>query len=72
MDTVKRAQSLIAQRHMTMHQFADMSGIAYSTINTAQRRGGQLKIDTIERICDALDIPLSEFFTEESKKGTSK
>lgn len=67
-DTVKRVQELISERDMTMYQLTVISGISYSTINTAQRRGGQLKIDTIERICEALNISLSEFFSSEAGK----
>ena len=47
---------------MTMYQVSQRAGISYSTIQTTKKRGGQLKIDTIERICEALDISLSVFF----------
>lgn len=68
MDTVKRVENLISERHMTMYELTRSSGIAYSTISTAKRRGGQLTIDTIERICDALHMNLCDFFAEEPRK----
>lgn len=64
MDTVKRVCDLAEERGLTMYQLAQKSGISYSTIQTTRKRGGQLKIDTIERICDALGISLSAFFAE--------
>ena len=62
MDTVKRVYELADQRGISISRLAEMSGIADSTIKMTKRRGGQLKIDTIERICQALQISLSDFF----------
>nr|DAZ42320.1 MAG TPA: SOS-response transcriptional repressor [Caudoviricetes sp.] len=41
-----------------------MAGITYSTLKNTELRNGQLKVDTIERICIGLNIPMSEFFEE--------
>lgn len=62
MDTVKRVEDLIKKKDMTMYQLAQKSGLSYSTIRTTQRRNGQLTVDTIESICEALDMPLKDFF----------
>lgn len=51
---------------MSVYQLTQASGIAYSTIRTTEMRGGQLKVDTIERICGGLGISMSEFFAEHS------
>lgn len=64
MDTVKRARELAAERNLSLCQLARKSGISHATIAQTERRGGQLKIDTIESICKALHITLSEFFAE--------
>jgi transcriptional regulator with XRE-family HTH domain len=64
MDTVKRVYELVEANHITLYQLAQKSGVSYSTIKTTEKRGGQLKVDTIERICMALGIPLSAFFAE--------
>ena len=65
MDTVKRVYELAAQRKISISELAERSGIADSTIKMTKKRGGQLKVDTIERICDALGITLSTFFSSE-------
>ena len=41
---------------------AKKCGISYSTIQTTARRGGQLSVETIERICLGLGITLKDFF----------
>jgi transcriptional regulator with XRE-family HTH domain len=64
MDTVKRVYELVEANHITLYQLSQKSGVSYSTIKTTEKRGGQLKVDTIERICMALGIPISAFFTE--------
>ena len=65
MDTLRRVNDLIAQRDMTLYQLAKISDVSPSTLRNTKRREGQLKIDTIERICAALGISLSEFFAEQ-------
>ena len=64
MNTVKRVYDLIEERNITLYQLSQMSGVSYSTVKTTEKRGGQLKVDTIERICEALGITMSEFFQE--------
>ena len=59
MDTVKRVYNLIEERNITLYQLSQMSGVSYSTVKTTEKRGGQLKVDTIERICEALGITMS-------------
>ncbi|WP_347567989.1 helix-turn-helix domain-containing protein [Faecalibacterium sp. BCRC 81149] len=38
-------------RDMNLCVLAKKCGISYSTIQTTARRGGQLSVETIERIC---------------------
>ncbi len=64
MDTVRRARQLIAQSGMSLYQVTKASGVSYSTFTAAARRGGQLTVDTIERLCGVLEISLSDFFRE--------
>lgn len=66
METVQRVYELAAERNISINRLAELSGISVSTIKTTKNRGGQLKIDTIERICNALDIPLYQFFITDS------
>ena len=71
MNTVERVYDLIGERGISLYQLARMSGVSYSTVKTTEKRGGQLTVDTIERICFALQITMSEFFTEGMKNPAS-
>ena len=62
MDTIKRVQDLMQERDMNLCVLAKKCGISYSTIQTTARRGGQLSVETIERICLGLGISLKDFF----------
>ena len=62
MDTIKRVQDLMQARDMNLCVLAKKCGISYSTIQTTARQGGQLSVETIERICLGLGITLKDFF----------
>lgn len=64
MNTITRVYALLDDRALSLTKLAEMSGVAYSTIKMAESRNTQLSVDTIERICNALGITLSEFFAE--------
>ena len=64
MDTIQRVYDLAEEKHISLYQLSKDSGIFLATIKAAEKRCGQLKIDTIERICKALGITLSAFFAE--------
>ncbi len=62
MNTIERVKNLAEERGLTLWKLALLCEVSHSTIANAERRGGQLSLDTIERICDGLGISLSEFF----------
>ena len=62
MDTMKRLDELLADHETTLFDLAKASDINYSTLHTARKRGSQLSVDTIERICAELGIRPFEFF----------
>ena len=64
MNTINRVQELADERGLTLCQLSKICDLSESTIRAAKKRGNQLSVDTIERIRDALDISLSEFFAE--------
>lgn len=64
MDTIERVKELAMERNLTLYKLAQQCGISYSTLKNTEQRHGQLTVDTIERICIGLDIPLSQFFEE--------
>ncbi|MBR2717597.1 MAG: helix-turn-helix transcriptional regulator, partial [Oscillospiraceae bacterium] len=51
-----------AERDMSLLKLSALSDISYSTFKMTERRGGQLSVDTIERICRALGISMAQFF----------
>ena len=69
--TTERVAQLAEERGMSVTQFAKECGLNRSTFCATLRRGGQLKIDTIETICDSLHMTLGEFFTlpEDAEKA---
>ena len=69
MDTLGRVYDLMAERGMTLNQLAKRSSVSPSTLRNTKRRGGELKVETIERICDALGITLSDFFAQQDDRG---
>ena len=64
MNTISRVQQLADERRLTLCQLSKICDLPESTIRAAKKRGNQLSVDTIERICEALDISLSDFFAE--------
>ena len=64
MNTIERVKELAMERNLTLYKQAQQCGISYSTLKNTEQRYGQLTVDTIERICIGLDIPLSQFFEE--------
>lgn len=64
MNTISRVQELADERGLTLCQLSKICDLSEATIRTAKKRSNQLSVDTIERICEALDISLSDFFAE--------
>ena len=56
MNTISRVQELADERGLTLCQLSKICDLSEATIRTAKKRGNQLSVDTIERICEALDI----------------
>lgn len=68
MNTMDRVNEIAEDRGLTIYKLAMLCDVPYSTLKNTQARGGQLTVDTIERICQGLHITMAEFFSE---KGTS-
>ena len=62
MDTMARVIELADERNLSLFKLSQLSDVPYSTLRNAQKRGTQLAVSTIERICDALGVTMSEFF----------
>jgi len=63
-NTVERVKELAAERDMSIFRLSKICDVPYSTIKNTELRCGQLGVDTIERICIGLGIPLAKFFEE--------
>ena len=64
MDTIARVKELAEERDISLHKLAQVCDVPYSTLKNTEQRCGQLTVDTIERICLGLNIPMSLFFSE--------
>ena len=67
LDTIARVEQLAAERGLNLFAFSRLCDVPYNTIVNTKKRYGQLTVDTIERICKGLGMPLRDFFTEEEK-----
>ena len=62
MNTIERLDEILADREMTLNALCLKAGLTRATFSNAKRRGNQLRLVTIEQVCEALDMPLFEFF----------
>ena len=71
-DFTKRIDELNMERNWSRYELSKHSGVSESTINNIYNRGSIPSINTLESLCDAFDISLSQFFcTEENTSLTS-
>lgn len=62
----KRIHELCHSRNLTINGLSYVCGITQSTLNNIMtRENNKPTISTIKKICDGLDITLSEFFDTE-------
>ena len=67
MDTIARVMELAGERNLSLFKLSQLCDVSYSTLKNAEMRGSQLGVPTIERICAALGVTLSDFFAESEK-----
>lgn len=68
MDVLARITALRTGRNWSEYQLAERSGLTQSTISSWYRKNMTPSIPSLERICDAFDITLSQFFLEDDKQ----
>ena len=61
-DVLQRITDLRLARGLSVYRLAKLSGIPQSTIATWYQKKLSPPIDKIERVCDAMDVSLAEFF----------
>ena len=52
MNTIAIVRELADERSLTLFKLSQICDVSHSTLKNTERRGGQLSVDTIERICD--------------------
>ena len=64
MNTMARVKQIAEERELSLFQLSQLCDISYNTLKRTEDRRGQLIINTIEKICIGLRIPMSEFFLQ--------
>ena len=60
-----RIQNLCDERSITINKLALLSGITQSTLNNIiSGRNNSTTVSTIQKICDGLEISITDFFTD--------
>ncbi len=65
MDVIERIDDLMKKRHWSDYRLAVESGLSSSTIANIHRRNTTPSISTLEAICSAFGITLSQFFADD-------
>lgn len=60
----KRILDLCTERKITLNMLGTLSGVTQSTINNIFNRNQSVKISTIQKLCDGLEITITAFFTD--------
>ena len=63
----ERIIGLCAERNITVNKLSTMSGVTQSTVNDiVNHRAKNIGIVTIKKLCDGLDMTITEFFDTET------
>ena len=65
MTVLEKIDKLRVDRGWSVYKLAEEATITQSTINNLYARKTEPKLSTLRAICNAFDMSLSEFFTEE-------
>ena len=63
MDTIGRVINLANERSLSLFRLSQICDVP--TLKNAEKRGSQLAVSTIEKICDSLGMTMSEFFKDQ-------
>mgnify|MGYP002573672803 FL=1 len=66
MDVIKRITELTRERGWSTYRLAQKSGLSASTIANIYRRNTVPSLSTLEALCDAFGITLSQFFAKDT------
>ena len=66
MDILEKIRKFRIERNWTEYQLAEKSGLPQSTISSWYRKNQIPTIPSLEKICDAFNITLAQFFSDEN------
>ena len=69
MDILKKITKLRTERNWTEYQLSEKSGLTQSTISSWYRKNMLPTIPSLERLCEAFGITLSQFFLEDENNA---
>lgn len=69
MNVLEKVKKLQDDRGWSTYKLAYESGLTQSTLSNMFARGTCPTVDTLEKICEAFGISLSEFFEENDRKA---
>ena len=67
MDAKEKIQQLMRERGWTIYELAKRSGLSPTTISNMYRRNAQPTIPSLEAMCRAFGITMSQFFLEDGE-----
>ncbi|MCR5736127.1 MAG: helix-turn-helix transcriptional regulator [Eubacterium sp.] len=71
MNVLDKITKLREERHWSEYQLAEKSGLTQSTISSWYRKDMLPSIPSLNKICDAFGITLSQFFLEDNDTTVS-
>ena len=70
MDVLKRINQLRINRDWSIYRLSVESGISQSTLTNMFNRGTLPSVTTLECLCEAFKITMSDFFLEENENSS--
>lgn len=67
LNTLERIRKLLDDRNWSMYKLSKLSGVSQSTLSNMFSRNNDPSISTLEDICKAFGITLSQFFANEGE-----
>lgn len=61
-EVLLRIRELLKSNHWSLYKLAKVSDIPYSSLNNLFLRNNSPTVATLEKLCDGLNISLSDFF----------
>ena len=69
---IKRIKELMAKNHFNKYRLASKAGVSLSTLTSMFNKNTDPRVQTLEKICSACGISVSQFFERSSKDLTEE